>query len=61
MSFNDIRSYLSDIEEKIEEELTELVDIDIAVVQRNTDNNYRHEIIFLPIPQKLQIIMSFPN
>ena len=45
----------------MEEELTELVDIDIAVVQRNTDNNYRHEIIFLPIPQKLQIIMSFPN
>jgi hypothetical protein len=50
---------LSDIEEKIEEELTELIDTDSQQVQRNTDNNYHHEIIFLPIPQKLEIIMSF--
>ncbi len=45
----------------MEEELTELVDTDIVVGSKNTDKNYRHEIIFLPIPQKLQIIMSFPN
>ena len=45
----------------MEEELTVLVDTDIVVGSKEYDNNYRHEIIFLPIPQKLQIIMSFPN
>jgi hypothetical protein len=49
---------LSDIEEKIEEELTELIETDIAAGSKEQITTIIMKLSF-PIPQKLEIIMSF--
>ena len=65
MSFKDIVVILSKTFEEIteQEQQTEIIDTDIAGSRFSGAQITTSviEFIFLPTPQKLQIIMSFPN